>query len=70
MTEESDFGSNLVQHGGWLATIVVGIWGWILKMALAKHLEGLNELNRRMNHLEISVGEIRGHLGINVNDST
>ena len=68
MSDESDFGTGLATHGGWIATAVMGVWGWILRVALARHLEALGKLEERLRHLEISVGKIKGKLGIENGD--
>ncbi len=64
MTEEHDFSDQVIQHGGWFAAACVGIWGWILKFALAEHLRGLDKINRKVDDISDRLAHIEGHLGI------
>lgn len=60
MNEEHDITDSLLSHGGWFATAVVGIWGWLLKMALSRHLIALDKVNARLDAIEMSIARLQG----------
>lgn len=47
---DEDIASQLVQHGGWVATVVAGIGLWILKKLFSAQLETLMREFQEMRH--------------------
>jgi hypothetical protein len=58
----SAFPDNIIEHGGWIATIAVTIWGAMLRTALGRHYKSIDKVNERLGNIEQRLSTIEGQL--------
>jgi hypothetical protein len=66
MSEDDAFVKAVINHGGWVATVVAGLGFWLLKKLFSAQLESLVEVFKEMradiSELKEDVGIIKGVL--------
>lgn len=48
------------EHAGWVAALMLGAWGWLLRAILGRHLKAVDEINRSMHRIDRRLSVIEG----------
>ncbi len=70
--DEEHITDNLIQHGGWIAAVLVATWGWIVKHSMGEVGVTLSRLEAKIDimahdlaHANEEIARIKGHLNLN-----
>ena len=55
-----DIQTSLVQHGGWIATVAVTVWGFVLRTALGRHYKATDEMKEQLVSIDRRLSVIEG----------
>jgi hypothetical protein len=54
MSAEQDFAMS----AGWLVAGLLAVWGWLTRVAVGRHLKGLDDLSKKVDGVVNKVGSI------------
>jgi len=63
--EEHDLADTAIQHGGWIAAMLVATWGWIVKKSLGDVGKTMERVESKVDDALKRISRIEGHLGLN-----